>query len=88
MASEKILLDHGSGGKISHHLTEDVLLPVFGNPVLEPRPQRSDNRYYREGSAIAKRVQKLLDEKRPIQYPMEQRVKVMIKFVSSLPTFP
>jgi hydrogenase expression/formation protein HypE len=36
MASEKILLDHGSGGKISHHLTQDVLLPVFGNPLLEP----------------------------------------------------
>jgi hydrogenase expression/formation protein HypE len=35
MKSDKILLDHGSGGKISHHLTTDMLLPVFDNPILE-----------------------------------------------------
>ena len=34
--NEKILLDHGSGGKISHSLTQDVLLPVFGNTLLDP----------------------------------------------------
>ena len=34
MTPDKILLDHGSGGKISHHLTTDMLLPVFDNPIL------------------------------------------------------
>lgn len=34
MTHDKILLDHGSGGKISHSLTKDILLPVFGNPIL------------------------------------------------------
>ena len=34
MKSDKILLDHGSGGKISHRLTTDMLLPVFDNPIL------------------------------------------------------
>ena len=34
MNNDKILLDHGSGGKISHHLTTDMLLPVFDNPIL------------------------------------------------------
>ena len=34
MKSDKILLDHGSGGKISHRLTTDILLPVFDNPIL------------------------------------------------------
>ncbi len=34
MKPEKILLDHGSGGKISHRLTTDLLLPVFDNPIL------------------------------------------------------
>ena len=34
MKSDKILLDHGSGGKISHRLTMDLLLPVFDNPIL------------------------------------------------------
>lgn len=34
MKMDKILLDHGSGGKISHHLTTDMLLPVFNNPIL------------------------------------------------------
>ena len=34
MKTDKILLDHGSGGKISHRLTKDMLLPVFNNPVL------------------------------------------------------
>jgi hydrogenase expression/formation protein HypE len=34
MKPGKILLDHGSGGKISHNLTTDLLLPVFDNPIL------------------------------------------------------
>ncbi|MBT8358553.1 MAG: hydrogenase expression/formation protein HypE [Deltaproteobacteria bacterium] len=34
MDTDKILLDHGSGGKISHSLTTDILLPVFDNPIL------------------------------------------------------
>ncbi len=34
MKSDKILLDHGSGGKISHSLTKDMLLPVFDNDIL------------------------------------------------------
>jgi hydrogenase expression/formation protein HypE len=34
MKFDKILLDHGSGGKISHSLTTDMLLPVFDNPIL------------------------------------------------------
>jgi hydrogenase expression/formation protein HypE len=34
MRAEKILLDHGSGGKISHRLTADLLLPAFDNPAL------------------------------------------------------
>jgi hydrogenase expression/formation protein HypE len=34
MMNDKILLDHGSGGKISHSLTKDLMLPVFGNPIL------------------------------------------------------
>jgi hydrogenase expression/formation protein HypE len=31
---DKVTLDHGSGGKISHSLMTDVLLPVFDNPIL------------------------------------------------------
>jgi hydrogenase expression/formation protein HypE len=34
MKYEKILLDHGSGGKISHSLTTDLFLPAFDNPIL------------------------------------------------------
>jgi len=34
MKTDKILLDHGSGGKISHRLTTDLLLPVFDNQIL------------------------------------------------------
>jgi len=34
MKTDKILLDHGSGGKMSHSLTSDVLLPIFNNPIL------------------------------------------------------
>ena len=34
MKPDKILLDHGSGGKISHDLTTGMLLPVFDNPIL------------------------------------------------------
>ncbi|MGD9310710.1 MAG: AIR synthase related protein, partial [Desulfosarcina sp.] len=34
MKLDKILLDHGSGGKIAHRLTADLLLPAFYNPVL------------------------------------------------------
>lgn len=34
MKTDKILLDHGSGGKISHNLTADIMLPIFNNPIL------------------------------------------------------
>ena len=34
MKSDKILLDHGSGGKISHSLTKDMMLPIFDNAIL------------------------------------------------------
>ncbi len=34
MKNNKILLDHGSGGKISHQLTTEMMLPVFNNPIL------------------------------------------------------
>ena len=34
MTTDKILLDHGSGGRISHSLTRDMMLPVFDNDIL------------------------------------------------------
>ena len=34
MKSDKILLDHGSGGQISHSMTKDMMLPVFDNAIL------------------------------------------------------
>jgi len=34
MKTDKILLDHGSGGRISHRLISDLMLPVFDNPIL------------------------------------------------------
>ncbi|MGD9209676.1 MAG: hydrogenase expression/formation protein HypE [Desulfobacteraceae bacterium] len=36
MTTERILLDHGSGGKMSHDLTAELLLPLFANPLLSP----------------------------------------------------
>ena len=51
MKTDKIILDHGSGGKISHRLTTDMLLPVFDNPVLA---QLNDGAIFEiEGSRIA-----------------------------------
>lgn len=34
MADERILLAHGSGGKLSHELIEKLFLPRFANPTL------------------------------------------------------
>ena len=34
MTTDRILLDHGSGGKISHSMTKDMMLPVFDNAIL------------------------------------------------------
>lgn len=34
-AKERILLGHGSGGKLSAELLKNVFLPQFGNPVLD-----------------------------------------------------
>jgi len=34
LKTDKILLDHGSGGKISHSLITDIMLPIFDNPIL------------------------------------------------------
>jgi hydrogenase expression/formation protein HypE len=36
MTEDKILLAHGSGGKLSHDLIKQVFLPRFSNPFLEP----------------------------------------------------
>lgn len=36
MPEEKILLAHGSGGRLSHDLIQKLLLPLFSNPFLEP----------------------------------------------------
>jgi hydrogenase expression/formation protein HypE len=36
MKTDRILLDHGSGGKMAHQLTRDLLLPMFDNPILAP----------------------------------------------------
>jgi len=36
MAEDKILLAHGSGGKLSHDLIKQIFLPQFLNPFLEP----------------------------------------------------
>ncbi len=33
-ANEKVLLDHGSGGKISHSMFSELILPLFDNPEL------------------------------------------------------
>jgi hydrogenase expression/formation protein HypE len=35
-ATEEILLGHGSGGRLTAQLIEQVLLPAFANPYLEP----------------------------------------------------
>ena len=35
MKNKKILLAHGSGGRASHQLIEDLFLPRFHNPLLE-----------------------------------------------------
>ncbi len=34
MTDEKVLLDHGSGGKVSHAMFSDLILPLFENPEL------------------------------------------------------
>ena len=34
MKTDKILLDHGSGGRISHNLINSVMLPIFDNAIL------------------------------------------------------
>ena len=34
MKNDKILLSHGSGGKASHELINDLFLPAFNNPIL------------------------------------------------------
>jgi len=36
MPEDKILLAHGSGGKLSHDLIQKFFLPLFLNPLLEP----------------------------------------------------
>ena len=36
MSEDKILLAHGSGGKLSHDLIKQIFLPRFLNPFLEP----------------------------------------------------
>lgn len=34
MSEDKVLLDHGSGGRVSHAMFSDLILPLFHNPEL------------------------------------------------------
>ena len=34
MKTDRVLLDHGNGGMVSHRLITDTILPIFNNPVL------------------------------------------------------
>ena len=36
-ASERILLAHGGGGRLTNQLIEDIFLPAFSNPALDAR---------------------------------------------------
>jgi hydrogenase expression/formation protein HypE len=36
MSEDKILLAHGSGGKLSHDLIQQIFLPKFNNSILQP----------------------------------------------------
>jgi len=36
MPDEKILLAHGSGGRLTHDLVREIFLPQFSNPFLKP----------------------------------------------------
>jgi len=42
MKHDKILLAHGSGGKLSHELVRDMFLPFFANPALEQLDDRAE----------------------------------------------
>jgi len=35
MGNDSVLLDHGSGGKISHAMISNMILPAFHNPILD-----------------------------------------------------
>lgn len=49
LRDEHITLSHGSGGKSSHALLEAVILPAFGNPLLDGD---ADAAVFRSGSGI------------------------------------
>ena len=42
MRHDKILLAHGSGGKLSHELVTELFLPVFDNPELNRLDDRAE----------------------------------------------
>jgi len=35
MMDEEILLSYGSGGKLTHMLLNEIVLPAFANPILK-----------------------------------------------------
>lgn len=41
MPEDKIVLAHGSGGKLSHQLVNEFFLPVFSNPILNQLDDRA-----------------------------------------------
>ncbi len=42
MKYDKVLLAHGSGGKLSHDLVKELFLPVFDNPALNQLDDRAE----------------------------------------------
>ena len=46
---EYITLAHGAGGKISQELMEQVILPEFGNPILNEMHDGARGQYRQAG---------------------------------------
>jgi hydrogenase expression/formation protein HypE len=42
MKHDKVMLAHGSGGRLSHDLVKEMFLPFFSNPVLEQLDDRAE----------------------------------------------
>ncbi|MCK7511218.1 MAG: hypothetical protein MZV70_48900 [Desulfobacterales bacterium] len=66
MKYDKVLLDHGSGGKISHRMTRDLLLPAFNNPILGRAERRG---HFRAAGPAARRSPRTPTPSTPSSFP-------------------
>ena len=74
----KILLDHGSGGKIAHSLLKEMILPLFNNEMLS---RLDDGATINIGSSLENTTQNSLENQTAKETQIKNQIEAFVFLV-------